>query len=54
MKEQVNMIVQISVVLMIDKERWPEDWTLEKEIAHQIIIDDALEWAVDGVRIVGP
>ena len=54
MKEQINVIVQISVVFMIDKEKWPEGWTLEKEISHQISIEDALEWAIDGVRVVGP
>lgn len=52
MEEQIKVIVKVEAVLIIDRDVWPDDWNLIKEMAHQMSFSDAEECEIKEVTIV--
>ena len=53
-REQINVVIEVHAELMIDKDEWPDDWDIQKEIGHQLSLDDAIEYSIESVKVVGP
>jgi hypothetical protein len=53
-KEQINVVIEVHAELMIDKDEWPDDWDIQKEVGHQLSLSDAVEYIIESVKVVGP
>jgi len=53
MKKQINVLMTVEAILLVDEDV-PQDWDILKEVSHQISFDDAIEYEVKEVIIVGP
>jgi len=51
-EERITLDINVKAVLNIDREKWPENWNLFKEVGHQLSFHDAREWTILGVSIV--
>lgn len=51
MEEQIKVIVIVKATIIIDREEWPDDWNIKKEMAHQMSFSDALECEISEVFI---
>lgn len=50
--ETIKVDITVRALLNIDREKWPEDWNLFKEVGHQIGFEDAQAWHVLRVSIL--
>ena len=53
MKKQINLAITVEAVLLVDEDL-PHDTDLRPEVAYQISFDDAIEYEVTRVVVVGP
>ena len=48
-EETITLNIEVKAVLNIDREKWPKDWNLWKEVGHQLSFDDARTWTILGI-----